>query len=586
MLNSVVDFVITHLHRVPRFNFQLKQVQPAFDLVWFGDYLQSLFFLGCICLIFTGLLLLTITIQWICRCCSRKAAGRTRREVRNLSISLFLISALCFVLLGFCFFGNEHLNRGVTSAVAGIDDTIKNIKYANEQCTIFSGVRENATKHINDLISIVNTKAHEHPEINQTDLTEAHHLLTGLSHEVDSLQTGLEKMQKVLQGVDFLEEQRKAVDYYEFERWAVCITLLVIISSVLFLGATFFCQRSWKGSVLFSAFGVVIFILSWSIFSISLPVLTALSDLCLEGDKYVAAHLSREMIETIKFYKTCNPKPSHDNLPPSIPVGQMNSKLLNLQANETKLDALLGSLFNRSSDITNATTFLSYDISQSLKSVGALETTVACYAYHDDVQGMYKGICYTGIIGTLIFTSSLFLLGILFFALLLIVSRSWYLFSRQEALLSDKCPYHRPNPYGKFFTLDRHGCPKRLSLRPTDYGEVDESDPFFPRNNDSTIPADIYGTHVYNPRTRFGNSLERTEPSTGTTTATGGITTGNNNPSTPLLDNSGGPPTPLWNHRSGSNFNAQASAPPATNSVIRSTGLEDAYGRYQEQFDV
>ncbi|KAK0397389.1 hypothetical protein QR680_002110 [Steinernema hermaphroditum] len=583
MLNSIVNFVITNLHRVPRFNFQFKHVKPAFDLTWFGDYLQSLFFLGFICLLFTSLLLLTITIEWICRCCSRKAAGRTRREVRNLSISLFLISAVCFILLGFCFFGNEHLNRGVTSAVAGIDDTIKNIKYANEQCTIFSGIRENATQHINDLISIVNTKAHEHPEVNQTDLTEAHHLLTGLSHEVDGLQTGLEKMQHVLKNIDFLEDQRNAVDYYEFERWAVCITLLIIISSVLFLGATFFCQRSWKGSVLFSAFGVVIFILSWSIFSISLPVLTALSDLCLEGDQYVSAHLSREMIETIKFYKTCNPKPSHDNLPPSIPVDQINSKLVSLQASETKLDALLGSLFNHSSEISNATAFLSFDISQSLKSVGALETTVACYAYHDDVKAMYKGICYTGITGTLIFTASLFLLGVLFFTLLLIVSRSWYLFSRQEALISEKCPYHRPNPYGKFFTLDRHGCPKRIFMRPTDYGEVDENDPFFPRNNDSTIPVDIYGTHVYNPRTRFANSLERTEPSTGTTTVTGG---GANNPSTPLLDNSGGPSTPLWNHRSGSNFNAQASAPPATNSVIRSGGFEDAYGRYQEQFDV
>ncbi|KIH58623.1 hypothetical protein ANCDUO_11167 [Ancylostoma duodenale] len=72
---------------------------------------------------------------------------------------------------------------------------------------------------------------------------------------------------------------------------------------------------------------------------------------------------------------------------------------------------------------------------------------------------------------------------------------------------------------------------------PSDYVEVDEDDPFFPRTNDSMIPVDIYGTHVFNPRTR-----ERTEPSTNTTTATG--------------NGSGDDQTaPLWN---------TASAPPAS----------------------
>lgn len=43
--------------------------------------------------------------------------------------------------------------------------------------------------------------------------------------------------------------------------------------------------------------------------------------------------------------------------------------------------------------------------------------------------------------------------------------------------------------------------------RAADYNEVcDDEDPFYQRN-DNAIPADIYGTHVYNPRTRYaGNS--------------------------------------------------------------------------------
>ena len=41
-----------------------------------------------------------------------------------------------------------------------------------------------------------------------------------------------------------------------------------------------------------------------------------------------------------------------------------------------------------------------------------------------------------------------------------------------------------------------------MIFRPNDYIEVDEQDPFFPPGNDSMIPVDIYGTHVFNPRTR------------------------------------------------------------------------------------
>uniref|UniRef100_A0A0K0DQ00 Secreted protein n=1 Tax=Angiostrongylus cantonensis TaxID=6313 RepID=A0A0K0DQ00_ANGCA len=111
------------------------------------------------------------------------------------------------------------------------------------------------------------------------------------------------------------------------------------------------------------------------------------------------------------------------------------------------------------------------------------------------------------------------------FTLLLIVSRSWNLFTR----------------------------------RPSDYVEVDEDDPFFPRTNDSMIPVDIYGTHVFNPRTR-----DRGEPSTNTTTATG--------------NGSGEDQTaPLWN---------TTSAPPLS-STTRSPYNENSYGNYMNnRYDV
>uniref|UniRef100_A0A1I7XMH4 Similar to n=1 Tax=Heterorhabditis bacteriophora TaxID=37862 RepID=A0A1I7XMH4_HETBA len=98
-------------------------------------------------------------------------------------------------------------------------------------------------------------------------------------------------------------------------------------------------------------------------------------------------------------------------------------------------------------------------------------------------------------------------------------------------------------------------------LLPSDYVEVDEDDPFFPRTNDSAIPVDIYGTHVFNPRTR-----DRAEPSTNTTTATGNGAS---------LDEQ---TAPLWN---------RANAPPVTGSLTRSPYNEHSYGNYQDhRYDV
>ncbi|PIO67231.1 hypothetical protein TELCIR_11028 [Teladorsagia circumcincta] len=98
------------------------------------------------------------------------------------------------------------------------------------------------------------------------------------------------------------------------------------------------------------------------------------------------------------------------------------------------------------------------------------------------------------------------------------------------------------------------------SFRPSDYVEVDEDDPFFPRANDSMIPVDIYGTHVFNPRTR-----DRVEPSTNTTTATG--------------NGSGDDQAAqLWN---------TASAPPVAISSARSPYNENCYGNYvNNRYDV
>lgn len=95
------------------------------------------------------------------------------------------------------------------------------------------------------------------------------------------------------------------------------------------------------------------------------------------------------------------------------------------------------------------------------------------------------GLCETALSGAGLGLVALLLLGLSLFLLLACLSKAWHLYTK----------------------------------RPMDYVEVEDEDPFLPRGAggfrtssnhspyDSTIPADFYGTHVYNPRTRFLSRL-------------------------------------------------------------------------------
>ncbi|VDK18762.1 unnamed protein product, partial [Anisakis simplex] len=513
------------------------------------------------------------------------------RRIGRLRCCLYVLysRSICVYFsfcLGFCLFGNEHLNRAVTASINGIDDVARNFKLAVAQCNNLNDTRLNASKHVDSLSASIRKEADKSPSINKTLLNEAEAVITALNEKIDEVGVDLSQVKSVLSGVTFLEQVKIYSERIELERWILCVTLLSIMLIVLFAGVIAFCRQSKKGAVVFSGLGFAIFIVGWMLLAVILPATVSLSDFCMDGDHFIGSHLSNETIETLKFYRKCDPKPTHDNVPSTLAVNQISEQLSKIQDIQQTLNTYIHKLFNESAELTNGTRLVDDDIKRSLRGIGALETTVACYAYHGDVNVMQNGVCNNAVIGAAILTFCLFLLGAFMFALLLIVSKSWHLFTRL----------------------------------PSDYVEVDDEDPFFPRANDSTIPVDIYGTHVYNPRTRFANSLDRTEPSTNTTSVTaqaalmpnGTPQANNSNSLVPLLDggneptsstpwhrssaSSGGAPTPLQAQQHHLSSPLSGNAPPAvrTNSMMRSsypTNCDESsnayrYRNYHEQFDV
>ncbi|VDN26933.1 unnamed protein product [Gongylonema pulchrum] len=504
--------LIDVLHRVPRFTFTLQPASNTFSLQYNSQYMQranrtavkkifffefkALLLFVAVILLLGATLLLTIVITWICQCCSKQSASvKSRRRVRQLSLVLFIISVICFLCLGICLFGNEHLNRSITNSVIAADDISRNLLFAESQCNSLNKTRINSMKLVDTLSTAVENAVERTTGINKTALHELETMLDSLSQKIDLLGSSLAVIKSPLSKNSFIEQSTLYTQRIELERWVLCATLLSIMLVVLFAGVIGFCRQSKKGAVIFSGLGFAIFIVGWLLLAIILPACMALADFCAGGTQFIRQHLPNETMDLFEFYRKCDPVPSHSNVPADLQMDKLSRQLSDIQAIEQqKLVAQIGVLFNHSQEadevsfsaaagvdpkypdnfqLSEQVHLINNDLTHSLKTVGALETTLACYTYHNDVVVMERGFCQDGIIGASILLYCLILLEIFLFALLLIVSKSWHLFARL----------------------------------PSDYVEVDEEDPFFPRGNDSNIPVDIYGSHVLNPRTRFVNSL-------------------------------------------------------------------------------
>uniref|UniRef100_A0A1I7VJ83 Protein tweety homolog n=1 Tax=Loa loa TaxID=7209 RepID=A0A1I7VJ83_LOALO len=545
------EILIKILRAIPRFTFDFHPAPKVFTLQFDSHYVQSLFLFVGAFLFIGAALLLTITITWICQCCIKQDTNvKSRRRVRQLSLVLFIISIICFFCLGICLFGNEHLNRSIMNSITSAEDISRNLLFADSQSNLLNDYCLKTVKQIDTLSTAVENAAEKTADINKTALHEFITVLDSVSQKVDLLGIDLTFLRKVLSGNVFFERSSLYTQRIELERWVLCATLLSIMLIVLFAGVIAFCRQSRKGAVVFSGLGI--------------------SRFCADGTQFIREHMSNETMALFEFYRKCNPTVNHDNLPSVIHMDKISKELSDVREMSQKFDSKIGILFNNSREVVELieqVKIINDGITVALKSMGSLETTVSCYTYHKDMLIMERSFCVDGIIGSSILLYCLILLEAFLFTLLLIVSKSWHLFARLQS----------------------------------DYVEVDEEDPFFPRGNDSTIPVDIYGSHVLNPRTRFANSLDRTEQSTGTTNATCGLANGSINnhtsASTALLNSNTESSTPPW-HRgltSQPTASSTANAPPAvgTSSMMHTAyqpNIDEptTYQRrnYQEQFDV
>ncbi|CAD6185081.1 unnamed protein product [Caenorhabditis auriculariae] len=479
---TVANLLLKAFSLVPHLNFQFKKTDDVFNLDWRSEYIQSLALIAALGGLISFLLLLTIVIVWVCQTCrTNVTTGKTRRKVRRLSTALFVLSVACFFMLGICLFANEHINRGVSVSIDSVVSLKRSYKLSYAQVGRMEETARNTSSPLTNLGAIVNKEGAK-KGVNQTLLQESKVMLqnftAAISRVADSGKVFLEDHEHDLER---LERIRSRSASYESERWAFLVIVLSITICVLFAGVIAFCRQSKKGAVIFSAVGFFIFIIVWVLIAVIFPISIGLSDFCTNGKKFAMEQLGN-LDESVEFYKTCAPRPANDILPPD--VNRYLDLMKYITGSKSKLDGLLQTTFNSSEAITNATMLVGQHVSDLVKLEGAVGSASACFVFHDDIINFYYGVCDQSIVGLAVLFISTFLLGIFLFVVLIIVSKTWRLFTKM----------------------------------PHDYVEVDEDDIFNPhRGSDSAIPVDIYGTHVFNPRTR-----DRAEPSTNTTNGTTG----------------------------------------------------------------
>jgi hypothetical protein len=134
---NIVIWLRNTLHRIPHLDFSFHAVDNVFVSDFHDVYSISLVLLAICALAIGALFLLCLVIVWIASCCTSKTSSNySRRSVRRLTISLFLLNVICFVLLAGCLFGNDYLNRAIgTKVTPQLKELNSNLHVANDKVT-------------------------------------------------------------------------------------------------------------------------------------------------------------------------------------------------------------------------------------------------------------------------------------------------------------------------------------------------------------------------------------------------------------------------------------------------------------------
>lgn len=202
-----------------------------------------------------ALFLFCLVIIWIGSCCTSKGANYSRKSIRNLTITLFLLNVVCFLLLAACLYGNDYLNRSIITRVTPqLKELNNNLQTANNKLSELG--QNNISVDISQLQTLVEEKARQ-TTVNQTLINQINREFDKIINYWKELRQNVEISQKSLFGLNKLDNALRSANRWEFERsyrsvWTAVILLQISDGSwwlLFFRSCSLFCLLGcWRSA--------------------------------------------------------------------------------------------------------------------------------------------------------------------------------------------------------------------------------------------------------------------------------------------------------------------------------------------------
>ncbi|CAI4228317.1 unnamed protein product [Auanema sp. JU1783] len=422
---------------MPHISFQLKAVKNSFNLDLNGEYIESLCVLIIACLVINMMLTSTIITAWICQCClAEPVIVRDEKTVRRTSTTLLVFSVLtCFLLL-FVLLGNEQMNRGIVSSIDSMVDVHRHINIVSRETEKLNDTCQNSTVHFDTLTNWMNRLSRDMEKskkpINRTVFNEVNIVMSSLKTYIGQSIEGINALHVYMKDSSILQQSSIYGSRIEHERWTTMILLQLISIAVLVIGVYAFSRISRRAIIFYASMGFVIFILIWCLIAILIASTVALSDFCLNGQGYIHSQITQSLYELLHYYKDCSTSIQKPITPYFLNVPRIINFLMKMLSAATKANSLLKHAYHNDYTINNFSATIVEDASKAIRSFGSVEVQLDCNIYQKDIYLMYKGTCDQALYGSAVMTVSSVILGVMFFGILMVIPRTWYIFRKYD----------------------------------------------------------------------------------------------------------------------------------------------------------
>lgn len=449
------------LHSFPHVDLTFQTVNSTFNLAS-RPYKESLVFWAGVPVVWMLVTLLIIIMYFCYRCCQREV----EKSTPCIKWAIGILALLSCSAVGAGFYGNEEANKGLQHFIDAAEDVRETILRTESQMMYLERKINNTfIEGFNELKMIVSEAEASEIDLapppppttptptptaassNSTDdgrvigdsgTAETPPAVFSVGDHVRSWSdSALEAVNKLSDDVEWIKWKANRVsfdilhdygDQYGFFRWLLMVVILSWMM-VLFVLVMFALTKATRCLlVVIGTLSILSLIVCWTASGFHLGVSIALGDFCCKPHVFFEQQMkvgkSGRGRGTIKYYITCNTSVIANPFKRSF-----QSTYANIESANASFTTAVNSTYKLSAvpkeRVTNLVNRVNRGFEDAIQTLMHLNALVECTNLHKEFVDGIDGICYRGLPGLIFLIVSLFLTGLFFTGLVLLVSGSW-----------------------------------------------------------------------------------------------------------------------------------------------------------------